>query len=127
LISIQRTEAFALAGAGETQRALAAFRDLAERLPRDGRVQLEYARLLETGGDAASWKAALTQWSNIALHSPKQSDAWYEAKLGVARARLELGNAKQAAELVQYLLVTSPPPDGSKWAIALREFLARVQ
>ena len=125
--SLLRMEAWALAASGDRQRALAAFQQLAPQLPRDGRVQVKYAQLLERGGDPSSWKAALTQWSRVAAHSPERSDSWYAAKCGIARARLNLGKSADAAQLLTYLLEAFPPPSGSIWTKRIHELLAQCR
>jgi len=111
---VQRIAAHALADAGRTEEALAAFRSLSAAYPRDGAIQEAYAGLLLTRKDRASMETALAKWRELERKSPPRSPRWFLAKYWVARLHFELGNPQQAAKIIKLMQLLHPDSGGAE-------------
>ena len=105
-IRIEQGSAEALAMAGRTKEAIAAYDDLARQRPNDGDVQEGYARLLLASKDQADWRPALDQWRRVAAKSKPRSTRWFRAKYSIALSQHKLGDNQRAAKLIRYLQAT---------------------
>jgi exonuclease VII small subunit len=126
-VQLERIRGAALAAVGRREEALQALSQLVADYPRDGRLQIEYAQLLEQGGDERSWQAALDQWRIVAQHVRPRTDDWYLAKYSLAQAQCELGQRQDAAKLLRYVLLVAPPPDDSVWKKSFEQLLSRCE
>ncbi|MEX0867916.1 MAG: tetratricopeptide repeat protein, partial [Pirellulales bacterium] len=93
-------EAAALVLVGDTDRARAAYAQLAGDLPNDGDLQATYGELLLASDDQNDWQQALLKWREIERRSPPNSTRWYAAKLAQATAYEKLGNCRQALRII---------------------------
>ncbi|MBN2473060.1 MAG: hypothetical protein JXB62_00530 [Pirellulales bacterium] len=123
--SFEKNAAQALADAGRTDEALAAFRSLAEAYPRDGTIQEAFATLLLTRTDAASKETALQQWRELEKKSPPRSRRWFLAKYWVARLHCDMGNRQQAAKIIRLLQLLHPDCGGPEMKRKFDELLRK--
>jgi hypothetical protein len=107
--------------------ALDAYRQLAEDHPADGSVQEAYGDLLLSIGDAASLREALQQWRWIAARSRPHEDRWYRAKHAVVAALIALGQNREAADRVRYLLEVPPGVQDAAWKAKFEKLLERCE
>jgi tetratricopeptide (TPR) repeat protein len=123
---LPRHRAAALVAVGDLEEARAAYRQLVADHPRDGGLQVAYARLLSESSDAEVLGEALRQWRIVADRSRPHTDDWFAAKYAVAETLWKLGQKDEAAKLIRYLQVTSPLRD-SDWNTSFAELLMRCQ
>jgi hypothetical protein len=97
-----RLRASALDVAGHRQEALAAFAQLAEQMPDDGRVQESYAALLAGSDSAAELREALPRWQQVEQRSRAGSPRWRRARQARIDLLTRLGD-DEAAEKLQRL------------------------
>ena len=102
----------ALADAGETAEALAAYGKLAKAFPRDGTIQEEYVELLLTQSATRWLKLALAKARALEKKSPPQGPRWFRAKYAVALAHYRLGNKEQAAKIITLVELLHPELGG---------------
>jgi hypothetical protein len=95
-----RCRAQALADAGQTNEAVAAYQSLSQTYPRDGAIQEAYAELLATQPDTASLQAALAKWQEVAQKSDVASPRWYRATYAMALLDYRLGKTDLALKLL---------------------------
>jgi len=124
--SLDRLKAQALAEAGRTDEALAAYQWLAKIYPRDGDVQEACARLLSTRQDRGSLEAALAKWREVEDGSRPAGDRWFRAKYEVALLHYRLGNRRQTEKMIRLLAVLHPELGGSEMKARFQELLARA-
>ncbi len=124
---LARIHAQALADDGQTGAALAAFQSLAERYPRDARIQEGYAQLLLGQPDRPSLEAALARWRELERNTQEGSDLWFRAKYGVALAHARLGHKQKAAQILTQLEVLHPELGGEEMAARFRDLLRRCR
>jgi tetratricopeptide (TPR) repeat protein len=122
-----RLQSIALVAAGRPTEAVVLMQEYAQKHSTNADVQIHWARILEAAAPHLGWQRALDQWRIIAAAAPPRSDTWFEAKLGVARILAEMGHRSEAEKLLRYVLLTSPPPQGSLWQERYRQALARLQ
>jgi len=123
----EQARAQALADAGRTDEATAAFARLAERYPRDAEIQQSYAELLSQRADRGSLEKALACWRNLAAHLPEATPAWFRAKYAIAELHLRLGDPQQAARIVQLLKLLHPELGGPESRSRFEALLRRCQ
>ncbi|GIW93383.1 MAG: hypothetical protein KatS3mg110_1424 [Pirellulaceae bacterium] len=116
----------ALLAAGQWQAAAELARKAATDYPMSLDWQLTYARVLGRAATEIGWQPALQQWRRVAAGSAPGSDPWFEAKLGVAEALAASGQPDEARKLLRYVLLTSPPPQGSPWNARYQKLLSRL-
>ncbi|HEV3345239.1 MAG TPA: tetratricopeptide repeat protein, partial [Pirellulales bacterium] len=119
----QRAYVSALEAAGRRDEALAAARELADRFPRDGEIQEEYARLLVDSGDRKALEKAAARWRDIAQKTRQGSDRWLRAMFYQAVAARRLGNRDQAARLVKFTESLVPDLGGAKMKAKFHELV----
>ncbi len=110
--TLERLAARALADAGRSDQALAAYQALAQTYPRDGTIQEDYAGLLASRSDTASLTAARTRWLEIVAHSEPGSPRWFRAEYQVAELDYRLGDVPHARQILQRLEVLYPSMGG---------------
>ncbi len=120
---IEQLHARALADAGRTAEALAAYAELARTLPNDADLQEAYAALLAEQPDAESQRLALARWRAIEKRSPPNSERWYRAKYEVARLHVRQGRPEQAAKMIELLELLHPEMGGPALKSRFRELL----
>jgi len=125
--ALERLRARALADAGRTAEARAAYRALADAFPRDGEIQEAYAELLSAGEDRASLEGALERWRELERKSPARSPRWFRAKYSLAFLHYRLGSAEQAAKIITLLKVLHPDLGGPEMQAKFEDLLARCQ
>jgi tetratricopeptide (TPR) repeat protein len=109
---LERLAARALADAGRTAQALAAYEALARAYPRDGAIQEDYARALSACSETASLTAARRRWLEIVAHSEPGSPRWFRAEYEVAELDYRLGDVAHARQIVDRLEVLYPTLGG---------------
>jgi len=109
---LARLAARALADAGRTAQALAAYEALARAYPRDGAIQEAYARALSACSETASLTAARRRWLEIVAHSEPGSPRWFRAEYEVAELDYRLGDVAHARQIVDRLEVLYPTLGG---------------
>lgn len=126
---IMRTQAEALAAAGESQQALRVFQQLAAAASRDAKLQLDYARFLSELAPATeqSLQSALDQWRFIAQRSKPNSDVWYEAKYQVAFQLYRQGEKEEARKRIEYLQAVHGFSGQPQWEQRFGDLLAKCQ
>ena len=112
-LALIRSEA--LARLGKAQEALNLLRELSSEYSKDGKIQLRYADMLIEQSDVPSRREALRKYREITGRTRPQTDQWYAAKYGEARARMLLGNVKQAAQTIRTEQVLYPDLGGELW------------
>jgi len=125
--SLERLRARALADAGRTAEARAAYRELAGAYPRDGEIQEAYAELLLAADDRASLEQALEKWRDLEQKSPARSPRWFRAKYALALLHYRLGNPEQAAKIITLLKVLHPGLGGPEMRAKFDDLLARCK
>ncbi|MCO6454427.1 MAG: hypothetical protein J5I93_03845, partial [Pirellulaceae bacterium] len=108
-LRLKKFAAQALVRTGDRAQAARHWQDLVQAQPRDGQMQEAYAQFLLDGSQTADWRQAAERWRIVASGSEKQSPRWWRAKYGLALALFKLGERQQAAERIEYLLLTTPP------------------
>lgn len=108
------TVAEALDATGRPVEALAAFEQLVDRLPENGRVQAGYATLLLDSDDPARLAQALDRWRHVLQKSPPRSARWFRAKYGIALAHYKLGNKPRASKVIQLTRALYPGLGGTE-------------
>lgn len=123
--SLERLSAAALADAGRTEQALAAYEALAKAYPRDGKIQEEFARLLSTRSDAASLEAARARWLEILSHCEAGSPRWFRAEYHVTLLDYRLGRRDKALAIIRRLEVLYPSLGGPELKAQFSELAER--
>lgn len=103
---LARTAAEAQLATGQGAAALRAFETLVARHPDDLRIREGYAQTLLESPDSARWAQAAVEWRRIDKASPPETEAWFRAKYGVARALFQQGKKREAAVHIQLLQTT---------------------
>lgn len=124
---VRRLHAQALADAGRTAEALAAFAELAGALPDDAAIQESYAALLSGQSDAESQRLALARWRTIEKRSPPDTGRWYRAKYEIARLHHRQGRNGQAAKIIELLQLLHPEMGGPAMKARFEELLERCR
>lgn len=106
-------EARALALAGRTAEARRVWESVAGRAPRDVALQTEFAEFLSSQTDRDAATAAVAKWREIERASPESSPRWYQARLGLARAYLQLGDKSRAAQMIELTEALHPELGGA--------------
>ncbi|HUE70143.1 MAG TPA: hypothetical protein VMP01_04570 [Pirellulaceae bacterium] len=122
-LSLDRVHAEALAAANRRDEAISLFAALAKKNPLHGDIQEAYGDLLLAGQDKDSLAKGLAQWRIVAARSKPRSERWLKARYSVALAQSKLGEKKQAAALLEYLLLTPPGLDGTPWKVRCEALL----
>ena len=121
-LAVIRAQAFI--GLGKTTEALTLLRKLAVEYSSDGKIQLRYADLLIEQSNASSRREALKKYREITRRARPQSEQWFAAKYGEARARLLLGNTLKAAQTIRTTQVLFPDLGGDRWRQRFEKLLA---
>ena len=104
----------ALQNMGNQKQAVDLLRKLVAENPKSLDIQLRLGRALsETQPNSLD---TLKQWRIIASRVKPQSDAWYEAKLQVARSLTNTDQSQQALDFLNYLQAVPPGWEQSKLA-----------
>ncbi|MEX2026467.1 MAG: hypothetical protein WEH44_04185 [Pirellulaceae bacterium] len=122
-VALGRVHAEALAAANRRDEAISLFAALAKENPLVGDIQEAYGDLLLAGQDKDSLAKGLAQWRIVAARSKPRTERWFKAKYSVALAQSKLGEKKEAAALLEYLLLTPPGLDGSPWKVRCEALL----
>jgi hypothetical protein len=122
---LARIHAQALADAGRTDEAAAAYRSLSEEYPRDGKIQEAYAQLLSTRQDTVSLQAALAKWSEVIQKSEPAGDRWFRAEYAVAELHYRLGNKQRAVQIIKRLQLLYPAMGGPEMKARFQKLLGR--
>lgn len=122
-----RLKAQALAVAGRTEEALAAYQWLAKIYSHDGDVQEAYAQLLSSRQDRPSLETALAKWREIDSGSRPASDRWFRAKYEVASLHLRLGDRAQAVKIINLLQLLHPELGGPAMKARFLELLEQAR
>ncbi len=124
---IEQLHARALADAGRTADALAAYAELARAQPNDADLQEAYAALLAEQPDAELRRLALARWRGIEKRSPPNSERWYRAKYEIARLHVRQGRPEQAAKVIELLELLHPEMGGPAMHARFQELLTRCR
>lgn len=122
-----RAEARALTLAGRTAEARRVWEAVASRAPRDVELQTEFAEFLSSQSGRESATAAAAKWREIERASPESSPRWYEARLGLARAYLHLGEKARARQLVELTEALHPELGGAALKAQFTDVLDRCR
>ncbi len=122
--NLVRRRADTLLQLGQRDTALAALRELAKKYPRDGGVQEDVARLLSSGADAQSWRAAVAKWRDVAGHCRVGSDRWFRAHVALAETQLDLGEPAKARATIKLVESSRPEMGGAEMKARFRQLLA---
>ena len=117
-------QAETLALLGKTKEALTLLRKLAAEYSGDGKIQSRYADLLLEQSDATSRREALSKYREITRRSRPQTEQWFAAKYGEAKARMLLGNVRMAAQTIRTTQVLYPELGGDLWRERFETLLA---
>ncbi len=124
---VGRLHAQALADAGRTADALAAYAELAQSQPDDAAIQESYAALLSEQTDATSQRLALARWRAIEKRTPPNTERWYLAKYEIAQLHLRQGRADQAAKMIDLLELLHPELGGPAMKARFHALRARCR
>jgi hypothetical protein len=69
---------------------------------------------------------ALDQWRIVAKGLRPHTEPWYQAKVEVVQLQTRLGQPKEAAQLIRYLLATAPDLAGTPLESQLKALLREV-
>jgi hypothetical protein len=122
-LTLDRVHAEALAAANRREEAIRLFAGLANENPLVGGIQEAYGDLLLAGQDKDSLAKGLAQWRIVASRSKPRTERWFKAKYSVALAQSKLGEKKEAAAHLEYLLLTPPGLDGTPWKVRCEALL----
>ena len=111
---------------GRTPEAIQLLRQLAQRSPRDGRIQERYGDALIESKDRPTLEQALTQWRLVSQKSSPKSERWFKAKYHIALALFRLGDRKRAADVLGVLQLTTDL-NATKWGDDIRALLKLCQ
>ncbi len=120
-------EADALEILGKREEALAIYQRLVKRLPDDPRLQYRSAQLWEQGQTEQDLQQAMEHWRYTVRLSTPASALWFEAKLGIARTHLALGDSKRAAEVIQLTRVLHPNLGGAEMKGRFLKLLTSIE
>jgi hypothetical protein len=126
LRTVARERAVTLAILGRQKEALAQLQTLARAFPRDGQTQEELARLLSSG-DEPDLQAALTKWSEVAVHSRPGTPRWFRAHYGLARTQLELGQVAAARATIARVASKDPQFGGDGMKRQFNQLSAEIE
>ncbi len=85
---------------------------------------MRYADLLIQQGENENLREALRKYREVARKTRPQTERWFAAKYGEAKARLRLGDAKKAAQMIRTTQVLYPDLGGKSWRQRFEELLA---
>ncbi len=122
--AVDRAAAQALADAGRSREAQAAYQRLAQTYPHDGRIQEAYAQWLSAQPDRNLLKTALQQWALVAQKSDPGKPRWFRAQYALADLHFRLGDPAHAARLITRLQILYPELGGPEMR---RKFSALFQ
>ena len=109
---------------GKISDALTGLRKLSSEYSEDGQIQMRFADLLIQQGESGNLREALRKYREVARKTRPQTERWFAAKYGEARARLRLGDAKKAAQMIRTTQVLYPDLGGKPWRRRFEELLA---
>lgn len=104
----QLWQADALARLDRTAEALALYEQLQAQWPDDFQVARALARALASQHQPAQQQRALELWRKVEQSEPRDSDAWLESRLQIARLHRALGNADQARRILRMTRLLHP-------------------
>jgi tetratricopeptide (TPR) repeat protein len=119
----QRAYVNALAAAGRHDEALAAAKGLADKFPRDGEIQEEYARLLVDSNDREALEKAAAKWRDIGQKTRQGSDRWLRSMYYQAVAARRLEKRDQVLRLVKFTESLVPELGGPEMKAKFHELL----
>ena len=119
------TYARSLVTAGRGDDARAAFKQLVETYPRDGRIHEEYAMLLGQSAKPDERQQALAQWRKLERGSKAGSPRWFKAKYHLAELLLATGDKEAAAKLIDVTAVLYPELGGAEWKSQFQQLRER--
>jgi tetratricopeptide (TPR) repeat protein len=105
-------EARALARTGRQAEAKKAWDAVLAQSPHDPAVQTAYAEFLLSQNDRESTTAALVRWRELERAARESSPEWYQARLGLIRSYLQLGEKPRAAQLIELTEALHPDLGG---------------
>jgi hypothetical protein len=109
-----RYRAAALAGLRRDQEALAIYKILAPKRPRDGDIQEEYAQLLARADSTAAREQALRQWQAVERGSRSGNKRWFRARLARIALLQQLDRRDEAAKLLALTRLVHPELGGAE-------------
>ncbi len=112
---------------GDLDRAVEQFTALAVQHPRLLEVQVRLARTLSSDTSGTWTDRAMAAWRAVANGSQPRSDAWFEAKLGLARLMIRGGHLDDARKFLLYLKTVPPGWDQSSLKKDFETLLAQAQ
>jgi len=124
---LERIHAQALADAGRTAQALAAYEALCRAHPQDVGLEQAQAQLLLDSNDRVSWKAALTKWRDLEQRSPEGSRRWLQAHYSMALLHYRLGNREHAARIIRVVEAQYPDLGGQDLKRQFLDLLERAK
>jgi tetratricopeptide (TPR) repeat protein len=124
-LSVERLRAQALADAGRTDEALAAFRSLVKAYPQDLSLQHGEMRLLLARGDKASLQAVLDKCRQLDKDTVQGSPRWLRIQYWIVSAQYGLGNRQPAAARIRVLQELYPKMGGPGLKAEFDELLSR--
>ncbi len=122
-----QSRAAALALSGDVARALAEYEQLAQQFPNDGQVQEAIAAILARSADPDVLRRALAKAREIERRSPPPSPLWFRARMLEVETLLHLGEADEAAKLIELTRVLHPDLGGAEDAARFDELLQEAR
>lgn len=99
--------AIGLSHAGEEEKAIATFSQLAAENQRSSVIQRGFGDVLLNSKNPQHLQQAVLQWRRIVKSTPPETGAWFTAKYNVALAYFKLGKKEDAATRIKYLQATT--------------------
>ncbi|MGE0606018.1 MAG: tetratricopeptide repeat protein [Pirellulales bacterium] len=125
--AIDLAQARAHAAAGRTTEAIAAYAALAEKYPREGQIQEEYALALSAAKDRKTLELALAKWHEVETKSRAGGDRWLRARYQLAAVLYRLGDHKRSATVINSTRVLHPELGGKELQQRFLKLLEKVQ
>jgi len=107
-------EARALTVAGRTAEARTAWETLVRQSPNDVALQEAFAEFLLAQPDRNSAEKAAAAWRVVGRAAPESSPQWYRARLGLARAYVQMGDKPRATQLLDLTRALHPELGGAE-------------
>ena len=105
-------KAAALTRLGRRDEAIALYAQLVASSPKNVSLQATLAQLWTSGKRIEDAKQGLAHWRRAARLSQDGSDVWFQAKLGIAKTLIRLGEKQRAADSIRIMQALHPSLGG---------------
>ena len=120
---MSRWGAIGMSVAGHHTQAIGALAKLVERTPHDAQLLRYLASSHEARAQQTDNRLALDYWRRAARSTPPDTPLWYQAKLGIARGLIRLGERQRAVESIRVLQALHPNLGGAAYRERFLELL----